>query len=210
MNATSNADLGGALTPMERHQLAGQTGGVVWFTGLSGSGKTTLSNLLERSLFRQKKRTFPLDGDAIRNGLNANLGFTPEDREENLRRFTEVARLFADAGLLALVSVISPYEAAREAARRRIGRERFVLVHVATSLEVCEQRDVKGLYARARAGQLPQFTGIDAPYEIPLEPDVRVGPDDGGPRQSVEKIMTVLKLRGLLSQLAAEETGPAL
>ncbi len=183
------------MTTRDRERLAGHRGGVVWFTGLSGSGKTTLARLLDRRLYAEGRRTFLLDGDAVRTGLTADLGFSAEDRAENLRRFTEVARLFAEAGVLVLVSAISPFEASRRQAKERIGADRFVLVHVATPLEVCESRDPKGLYARARAGEIPDFTGISSPYEEPRAPDVRIEPGDGGPDAAVERVIEVLRRR---------------
>ncbi len=187
------------LTHAEREQLAGHPGGVVWFTGLSGSGKTTLAQLLERCLHAGGKRSFLLDGDVMRLGINHGLGFSRADREENLRRFTEVARLFAEAGVIALVSAITPYEAARTAARERIGSDRFVLVHVATPLSVCEQRDVKGLYKAARVGEIADFTGISSPYEEPRDADIRLRVEDGDPPEKVETIVRFLERRGFLS-----------
>jgi adenylyl-sulfate kinase len=143
-----------------------------------------------------------LDGDVLRTGLNRDLGFSPEDRDENLRRFTEVSRLFAEAGVLCLVSAITPYESTRERARERIGAERFVLVHVATPLEVCEARDAKGLYQRARAGEIKDFTGISAPYEEPTNADVVLRPGDGDPPAMGRRVMEVLAQRGLITSPA--------
>jgi bifunctional enzyme CysN/CysC len=166
---------------------------------LSGSGKTTVARRLDHQLIESGRRAFLLDGDALRTGLTSDLGFGEADRSENLRRVTEVARLFAEAGVIALVSAIAPYEAARQHARERIGVDRFVLVHVATPIEVCEQRDAKGLYAKARAGQIPQFTGIDSPYEEPANPDVRLSPADGDPDAMAARIIEHLRARQLLS-----------
>jgi bifunctional enzyme CysN/CysC len=129
-------------------------------------------------------------------GLSSDLGFSSEARTENLRRFTEVARLFADAGVLALVSAISPYESLREHAKTRVGPDRFVMVHVATPLEVCEARDPKGLYRRARAGEITEFTGVSAPYEEPAHPDLRIGPEDGDPPDLADRVLDVLRTRG--------------
>lgn len=186
------------VTPEERAALSGHRGAVVWFTGLSGAGKTTVARALDRRLFEAGRRTFLLDGDVVRTGLNTDLGFSAEDRTENLRRFTEVARLFADAGMIALVSVISPYAASRAIARERIGTDRFVLVHMAAPLQVCEARDPKGLYRRARAGEIPQFTGIDSPYEEPEAPDLRFGPEDGNPNALTGRVLELLQQRGIV------------
>lgn len=187
------------LSTEERESLSGHRGGVVWFSGLSGSGKTTVARLVDQKLHESGRRSFLLDGDAVRTGLNADLGFSEQDRVENLRRFTEVARLFANAGVLALVSAIAPFEVSRQAARERVGRDRFVMIHVATPLSVCEERDLKGLYQQAREGKLRGFTGIDSPYEEPVEPDLRLVPQDGDPNAMAEKVMAVLRDRGLLS-----------
>ncbi len=157
-----------------RARIKGQTPRCLWFTGLSGSGKSTIANLTERRLHALGYHTYLLDGDNVRHGLNKDLGFTPEDRVENIRRVAEVAKLMTDAGLVVLVSFISPYRAERELARRLFDAGDFLEVFVDTPIEICEQRDTKGLYARARAGKLPNFTGIDAPYEEPLEPEMRL------------------------------------
>ncbi|MER2605224.1 MAG: sulfate adenylyltransferase subunit CysN [Siculibacillus sp.] len=162
------------VTPEARAAQKGQTPKVVWFTGLSGSGKSTIANIVERKLHAEGRHTFLLDGDNVRHGLNRDLGFTDADRIENIRRVGEVARLMTDAGLIVLVSFISPFRAEREMARETIGSGRFVEVFVDTSLEDCERRDVKGLYAKARAGLIPNFTGISSPYEAPETPDLRL------------------------------------
>ena len=185
----------------ERQAKTGCKGGVVWFTGLSGAGKTTLARRLDRRLLERGRLTFILDGDVVRDGLNADLGFSTEDREENLRRITEVAKLFADAGVLVLTAVIAPYEEARVKARELVGADRFVLVHVATPIEVCEERDVKGLYAKARAGQLKQFTGIDSPYEHPASADIKVGHEGKEPPELTDQIIALLEERGLVRRL---------
>lgn len=142
----------------------------VWLTGLSGAGKSTVAYALETALDVTDHRAFVLDGDNIRHGLNRDLGFSREDRLENIRRVAEVAKLFNDAGLIAIVAFISPYEEDRKIAREIVGRERFFEVFVSASLECCEQRDPKGLYAKARAGLLPEFTGVSAPYDVPRNP----------------------------------------
>jgi bifunctional enzyme CysN/CysC len=146
----------------------------VWFTGLSGSGQSSLANALEVELHRRGIRTFLLDGDNVRQGLNKDLGFTDADRVENIRRIAEVAKLMADAGLVVLTAFISPFLQEREMARELIGRASFVEVYVSTALEVCEQRDVKGLYKKARAGSIPNLTGVNSPYERPTHADVEI------------------------------------
>ncbi len=159
-----------SITRLEREKLNGHPGRVIWFTGLSGSGKSTLANALEVSLHAQGYRTYILDGDNIRQGLNKDLGFTEADRVENIRRVAEVARLMMDAGLIVMTAFISPFRREREMARDLIGAEHFLEVYVDTPLEICEQRDVKGLYKKARTGQIPNMTGINSPYEAPEQP----------------------------------------
>jgi bifunctional enzyme CysN/CysC len=169
-------------------------GTTVWFTGLSGSGKSTVAAEVERSLVAAGRPAYLLDGDNLRHGLNADLGFSAADRTENIRRVGEVARLFADAGVVALVPVISPYRVDRDRARaihRAVGL-RFVEVFVDTPLEVCESRDPKGLYAKARAGDIVGFTGIDDPYEAPERPDLRLTPADGDPSAQAAMVLDVL------------------
>ncbi|NVB40274.1 adenylyl-sulfate kinase [Pseudenhygromyxa sp. WMMC2535] len=167
------------ITRSEREALNPHRGALVWFTGLSGAGKTTLARAVERKLNAAGIRTYRLDGDVVRDGLNADLGFSPEDRRENVRRIGEVGRLMVDAGLVVLAAVIAPYAQDRARNRARFDAGDFFEVWVDTSLEVCEQRDPKGLYARARSGELSDFTGISAPYEVPDEPELRaVGAGD--------------------------------
>lgn len=160
-----------SITREDRERLNGHKGKVIWFTGLSGSGKSTIANALEKELHARGKRTYILDGDNIRQGLNRDLGFTNADRVENIRRVAEVARLMMDAGLIVITAFISPFRAEREMARKLIGEENFIEVFVDTPLEVCEQRDPKGLYKKARSGQLPNMTGIGSPYESPEQPN---------------------------------------
>jgi bifunctional enzyme CysN/CysC len=172
-------------------------GATVWFTGLSGSGKSTVAACVERSLVAAGRPAYLLDGDNLRHGLNADLGFSAADRTENIRRVGEVARLFADAGVVALVPVISPYRADRDRVRAihdGVGLP-FVEVFVDTPLAVCETRDPKGLYAKARAGEIRGFTGIDDPYEAPAEPDLRLTPDDGDPEAQAELVLRALDKR---------------
>lgn len=169
-----------------------QTPQCVWFTGLSGSGKSTLANLLDKRLLAAGRHCCLLDGDNLRHGLNRDLGFTDADRVENIRRVAEVARLMVDAGLVVLVSFISPFRQDRRMARALFEAGEFVEVFVDTPIEVCEDRDVKGLYAKARRGDLKNFTGIDSPYEAPECPELHLGPALLTPGDCVEKIMRVL------------------
>jgi bifunctional enzyme CysN/CysC len=169
-------------------------GATVWFTGLSGSGKSTVAVEVERALVAAGRPAYLLDGDNLRHGLNADLAFSAADRSENIRRVGEVARLFADAGVVALVPVISPYRADRDRAREiheAVGVP-FVEVFVDTPLEVCEARDPKGLYAKARAGEIKGFTGIDDPYEAPVHPDLRLTPADGDPAAQATLVLALL------------------
>jgi bifunctional enzyme CysN/CysC len=185
----------GAVDRDQRAAVTGGPGMTVWMTGLSGSGKSTIAALVEAELIGAGRAAYCLDGDNVRHGLNGDLGFSAEDRTENIRRNGEVARLMADAGLVVLVPVISPYRRDRDAVRAAHERAGipFVEVHIATPIEVCEVRDPKGLYARARAGDLPNFTGIDDPYEEPLDPDLRV---DGGTLSPEAAAMAVVDLVG--------------
>ncbi|HEX7300109.1 MAG TPA: adenylyl-sulfate kinase [Solirubrobacteraceae bacterium] len=166
----------GVVERTQRWESIGQRGATVWFTGLPASGKSTVSAAVEAELVRAGRAAYRLDGDNLRHGVCGDLGFTAEDRDRNVRRTAEVARLFADAGVVALVSVVSPYAAARAFARELHERDglRFIEVFVNTPIEVCEERDPKGLYARAKAGELQGFTGVDDPYEPPLAPDVEL------------------------------------
>ncbi|MBL0007456.1 MAG: adenylyl-sulfate kinase [Saprospiraceae bacterium] len=172
----------------ERELRLGQRGKVLWFTGLSGSGKSTLAIALERQLFDQGYSVIILDGDNIRTGINNNLTFSPDDRIENIRRIAEVAKLFLANGIICIVSFISPTRDMRANAKQIIGPSDFVEVFIDTPIEVCEARDVKGLYKKARAGEIKDFTGVNAPYEIPLQPDVHVHTED----TDIEESMAVL------------------
>ena len=173
-------------------------GATVWFTGLSGSGKSTVAAEVERALVASGRPAYVLDGDNLRHGLNGDLGFSAADRAENIRRVGEVARLFADAGVVALVPVISPYRADRDRARavHEAAGVPFAEVFVDTPLAVCEQRDPKGLYARARAGEIRGFTGIDDPYEAPEEPDLRLTPADGDPAAQAALVLALVEKLG--------------
>ncbi|WP_305093427.1 sulfate adenylyltransferase subunit CysN [Prescottella sp. R16] len=182
-----------------RSLLKGHRPQILWFTGLSGSGKSTVANALERRLYALGCHTYLLDGDNVRHGLGRDLGFTEADRVENIRRVTEVARLMADAGLIVLASFISPFRAEREAARELIGSDRFCEVFVDTPIEVAEERDPKGLYRKARRGELANFTGVDSPYEVPTSPDVRIDTTDLTAEQAVDRLVEVLRERGVIS-----------
>jgi adenylyl-sulfate kinase len=164
----------GKVTAELRSRQNGHSGYVVWLTGLSAAGKSTIASELERELFSQGKHAYVLDGDNMRHGLCSDLGFAPEDRKENIRRIGEVANLFADAGFICITAFISPYRSDRELARRIAPQGRFIEVYLNTPLEVCEKRDPKGLYAKARAGEIKDFTGISAPYEPPLNPELEL------------------------------------
>ena len=184
----------GAITKEDRARRNGHKGAVVWLTGLSGAGKSTIANALERELFGRQFQSYVLDGDNVRYGLNANLGFSPEDRIENIRRVGEVARLMADGGFVTVTAFISPYRTDRRRAREIAleGGCEFIEVYVNTSLEVCEQRDPKSLYKKARAGQIKQFTGIDAPYEAPDDPEIVVQTEQQSVEESVAAILAQL------------------
>ena len=188
----------GAVTRADREQMNGHKGCTVWLTGLSGSGKSTIAVDLEKRLCERGVRTYILDGDNIRHGLNKNLGFSPADRTENIRRIGEVAKLFTDAGVVALTAFISPYRADRDQVRALMPDD-FVEVLVDCPLEVCEQRDVKGLYQKARAGKIPEFTGISAPYEPPLRPELTLHTDAQSVEESVAQIVNFLTRRGTVS-----------
>lgn len=182
----------------ERTRRAGHRGAVVWITGLSGAGKTTLAQAAERALFERGCSVFVLDGDRVRHGLCADLGFSLKERSENIRRIGEVARLFHEAGQIVLVSVISPLRADRERARALVPAPHFIEVYCRCPLAVCEERDPKGLYRKARAGLLPEFTGISSPYEAPDAPDVLVDSARSTIDQEVAHLLAELEKRGIL------------
>ncbi len=181
-----------------REQVLRQRPATIWLTGLSGAGKSTLAYEVERRLLAQQRVSFVLDGDNLRHRLNRDLGFTPSDRQENIRRTAEVAALMNEAGLIVFASLISPYREDRTMARSIIGDGRFIEVHVSTSLEVCEDRDTKGLYSKARAGLIPLFTGVSSPYEPPESPDLRIDTSQHKPQQSADLLMAFLSRRGLV------------
>ena len=187
----------GHVTREERAGLLKQNGATLWFTGLSGSGKSTLAFTLEHALVQRGHLAYVLDGDNIRHGLNKNLGFSPADRTENIRRIGEVAKLFTEAGMVAITAFISPYRADRDQVRALAAGD-FAEVLVDCPLEVCEQRDVKGLYQKARAGQIPEFTGISAPYEPPLTPELTLRTAAQDVAASVGQIVGHLEARGVV------------
>jgi adenylylsulfate kinase len=186
------------ITKEDREKQNGHKAVVIWFTGLSGSGKSTLAHAVENALFDAGCRTYVLDGDNIRHGLNKDLGFSPEDREENIRRIGEVASLFTQAGVIAMTAFISPYRADRDKARSIAGEGNFVEVYVKCALDVCEARDPKGLYKKARAGAIPEFTGISAPYEEPDDPEVAVDTGALTLEESAEAVLAALRSRGII------------
>ena len=188
------------VTTEDREQLLNQKGCVIWFTGLSGSGKSTLANAVAHLLHERNHHTYVLDGDNVRHGLNKNLGFSPADREENIRRVGEVAKLFVDAATVVMTAFISPYRADRDQARNLIGEGRFVEVFVECPLEVCEERDPKGLYKKARTGEIKEFTGISAPYEPPHNAEVIVNTADLSITECAQKVITVLEKTELVPE----------
>ncbi len=181
-----------------RASAHGHRGAVLWFTGLSGSGKSTIAHRVESVLVDRGVFAYVLDGDNIRHGLNSDLGFSPEEREENIRRIGEVARLFADAGAVVLTAFISPYRRDRERVRALLGQGEFVEVFVDTPLEICEARDPKGLYKKARAGEISNFTGINAPYEAPGSPEVHLETADLGVDEAAAKVVRYLATHDIL------------
>jgi len=191
----------GHVSREQRHALLRQRGATIWLTGLSASGKSTIAFTAEHLLVEAGRLAYVLDGDNIRHGLNRNLGFSPEDRTENIRRIGEVAKLFADAGVLTFTSFISPYRADRDMVRtaHQAAGLPFIEVFVKASIEVCEQRDPKGLYKKARAGQLPEFTGISAPYEEPLSPEMVLDSGALTPVEAAKRLIDFLSKRALLA-----------
>ena len=187
-----------AVSYAERMQRNDHKGAILWFTGLSASGKSTLARLVEKELFAQDCNTYILDGDNVRHGLNRDLGFSPADREENIRRIGEVANLMRDAGIITLTAFISPYRADRRLCRDAAPDGSFIEVYCCCSLEECERRDPKGLYKKARAGEISEFTGISAPYEEPAEPEIVVETDQQSPEESVQQIIQYLEEHRIL------------
>ena len=179
----------------DRTRLLRQEPATVWLTGLSGAGKSTIAFELERQIIASGHLAFVMDGDNIRHGLSRDLGFSPEDRSENIRRIAEVAKLFNDAGLMVITSFISPYRDDRDVARKIIGEDRFVETHLCTDISVCETRDPKGLYKKVRQGAIAEFTGVTAPYEAPVNPELRIDTGNLSVEESVLKIFDKLRSR---------------
>lgn len=186
------------ITKAERQKLNQHKSCVLWFTGFSGAGKSTLANAVEKELFLRGIRSYVLDGDNVRHGLNKNLGFGAEDRKENIRRIGEVAKLFVDAGIFAITAFISPFREDREMSRSMVDKDEFIEIYVQCSLDECERRDPKGLYKKAREGLIRDFTGISSPYEPPLNPELVIESDKMDLEQSVKIVMDYLDSRGLL------------
>jgi adenylylsulfate kinase len=197
----------GQITRADRERAHGHRGATLWFTGLSGSGKSTLARALEEALFERDCQVYVLDGDNIRHGLNRDLGFSPADRTENIRRIGEVAKLFTDFGALVLTAFISPYREDRATVRKLMGEGDFIEVYVEAALDVCEDRDPKGLYKKARRGEIPEFTGISAPYEAPEAPELVVRTDRYSVDECVAQLLEFLEQRGYLATSA--ESTPA-
>lgn len=189
------------LSPTQRATQKNQKPLLIWFTGLSGCGKSTLAKHLEVKLFEKGYHTFSLDGDCIRTGLNKDLGFTPEGRKENLRRVGEVAKLMLDAGLIVIGAFISPYKEDRLALRNTVGAKHYFEIFVDTPLEVCEERDVKGLYAKARKGEIENFTGISAPYEAPDTPDLRIDTSRMSLVKAIELILNEIEKEARIKEI---------
>jgi adenylylsulfate kinase len=191
----------GHVTRAERAAVLKQQGATLWFTGLSGSGKSTIAFTLEHALVQRGRLAYVLDGDNIRHGLNKNLGFSAADREENIRRIGEVAKLFADGGVITMTSFISPYRKDRDTVRalHEAGKLPFIEIHVNTPIATCEQRDPKGLYKKARAGELKNFTGIDDPYEAPAKPELTIDATNTSPQQATVLLLDYLEKQGIVT-----------
>ena len=186
------------VSKAERSALKGQRPCILWFTGLSGSGKSTIADAVETQLLARHKHTYLLDGDNIRHGLNRGLGFSDEDRIENIRRIGEVAKLFVDAGTIVLSAFISPFRSDRDRVRALVGADEFIEIFVDTPLDVCESRDPKGLYKKARAGEIPNFTGIDSPYEAPRNPQLHLRNDGIAVGEAAQQVIDYLETKGYL------------
>jgi adenylylsulfate kinase len=202
------------ITPSHREILNGHKGFVMWFTGLSGSGKSTLAHAVEERLYQMGCHTFVFDGDNVRHGLCADLGFSAEDRSENIRRIGEMVKLFIEAGIIAITAFISPYIKDRDRVRSLAGKDKFIEIYCDSSLAVCESRDTKGLYAKARRGEIPGFTGISSPYEPPLSPELHLKTDETSLEECVDIVVRYLLDRKIISKSSvlskpnAHKTGP--
>ena len=189
----------GKITKDDRAKLLNQKGATLWLTGLSGSGKSTIAVELEHALIENKHQAYILDGDNIRHGLNKNLGFSPEDRTENIRRIGEVAKLLTEANIITIAAFVSPYREDRDNVRKLLGHGEFVEIYVKCSIEVCETRDTKGLYKKARAGEVKDFTGISAPYEEPLNPELTIDSSMLSVEESTRSILNYLEVKGYVT-----------
>ena len=186
------------VTQEKRNQLNGHKSVVIWFTGLSGSGKSTLAHSVEEELYKLGCRTFVLDGDNVRHGLSSNLTFSDDDRKENIRRIGEAANLMMEAGVIAITAFISPFNKDRNLLRQLLPQGDFIEIFCKASLEICESRDVKGLYKRARAGEIKNYTGIDSPYEAPDNPELVIDTESESLEESVGKVIDLLKVKGII------------
>lgn len=187
------------VSKLERSSLKDQKSCILWFTGLSASGKSTIANAVESKLLELNKHTYLLDGDNIRMGLNNGLTFSNEDRVENIRRIGEVSKLFVDSGLIVLTAFISPFKEDRNTVRKLVQDDEFIEVYIDTTLEVCESRDPKGLYKKARNGEIPNFTGISSPYEAPVNPEIHIINDKSDFNENIDKIISYLKKNGYIN-----------
>ncbi len=186
------------IQQLDRQQQAGHKSVILWFTGLSGAGKSTLAHAIEKTLFDMRCRTYVFDGDNVRQGLCADLGFSAIDRQENIRRIGEMSKLFLEAGVIALTAFISPFQADRDRVRQLVKNDEFIEIYCKASLDVCEQRDVKGLYAKARRGEIKDFTGISSPYEPPSAPELEIDTGAESLEVCVTKVLSYLKTRGVI------------
>ncbi len=195
----------GQITPADRAKVLGHQGCTLWLTGLSGSGKSTVAVALEHALIQRGCLAYRLDGDNVRHGLNANLGFSAQDRQENIRRIGEVAKLFTDAGIITISSFISPYQSDRDQVRKihEDAGLKFLEVFINTPIEVCESRDPKGLYKKARAGEIKGFTGIDDPYETPSNPEIDLKTDELSPQQAADRLIDALVTHRILKPISS-------
>lgn len=191
------------ITRQNRQEQNGHQSVILWFTGLSGAGKSTLAHAVEDALFKMGCRTFVVDGDNVRHGLCADLGFSSEDRVENIRRIGEIAKLFTEAGIIALSAFISPFQADRDRVRELVPEGDFIEIYCQASLEVCEERDVKGLYKKARSGEIANFTGISSPYEPPEKPELIVRTGEDSLEVCAQKVIAFLQERGIVQQASS-------